>query len=272
MCTVLVLFLNTAVFHILRKGLLRNSQRFSKFLVADSKRVLNDSRERDDTTSLRRRNNSEKRLVKERTKFSFCVCFEIHGYLGLGIPLLALCFWWCSVWGDAEACPCGPFEECLFGNGLDAEVGKKLLGQAVGGAVTSLWINYIWSFHMNEEHEALHTAAECQAGLQVHMAIGALIEGLITLISRVVALESVNWNPEISLSTNAIVTTVLVLAATSTTGGFFNPVLATALTLGCRGNTVVEHIVVYWIGSLVGGFIGRYLYHLRHGYEKLKEV
>ncbi|GFV81266.1 uncharacterized protein TNCV_4772931 [Trichonephila clavipes] len=74
------------------------------------------------------------------------------------------------------------------------------------------WINYIWSFHMNREHEELHTAAECQAGLQVHMALGALIEGIITLISRVVALESVNWNPEISLSTNAIVTTVLVLA------------------------------------------------------------
>lgn len=29
------------------------------------------------------------------------------------------------------------------------------------------WINYIWSFHMAPEHEALHTAAECQAGLQV---------------------------------------------------------------------------------------------------------
>ncbi|CAL1261596.1 unnamed protein product [Larinioides sclopetarius] len=245
----LVLLMNSTVFHILRKGLLRFTPSGLQIVVAEIIATLE--------------------LCCACAELG--VCYEIHGYLGLGIPLLALCFWWCSVWGNAEACPCGPFEECLFGTGLDAEVGKKLLGQAVGGAITSFWINYIWSFHMNEEHEALHTAAECQAGLQVHMGLGALIEGIITLISRVVALESVNWNPEISLSTNAIVTTVLVLAATSTTGGFFNPVLATALTLGCRGNTLVEHIVVYWIGSLVGGFIGRYLFHLRHGYDKLKE-
>lgn len=44
------------------------------------------------------------------------------------------------------------------------------------------------------------------------MALGALIEGLITLISRVVALESSYWTPNLSLSANAIVTTILVLA------------------------------------------------------------
>ncbi|XP_035209554.1 aquaporin-11-like [Stegodyphus dumicola] len=200
------------------------------------------------------------------------VVYEIHGYLGLGLALLAVCFWWCSVWGDAEACPCGPFEECLFGSGFNAEVMKKVLGQAIGGAITSLWLNYIWSFHMIPEHEALHTAAECQAGLQVHMAYGALIEGLITLISRVVALESAFWTAELMISSNAIVTTILVLAATSTTGGFFNPVLATALTLGCKGNTLMEHIVVYWIGSLVGGFIGRYLFEIRFSSRKIKEL
>ncbi|GFY55899.1 uncharacterized protein TNIN_358541 [Trichonephila inaurata madagascariensis] len=246
----IVLLFNTIVFHIFRKVFLRFTPSALQILVAE--------------------------IIATLELCSACaelgVAYEIHGYLGLGVGLLALCFWWCSIWGDAEACPCGPFEECLFGTGLDAEVAKKLIGQAIGGAITSLWINYIWSFHMNREHEELHTAAECQAGLQVHMALGALIEGIITLISRVVALESVNWNPEISLSTNAIVTTVLVLAATSTTGGFFNPVLATALTLGCHGNTLVEHVVVYWIGSLFGGFIGRYLFQLRHGYDKLKEA
>lgn len=44
------------------------------------------------------------------------------------------------------------------------------------------------------------------------MAYGALIEGAITLISRVVALESGYWTTQLSITANAVVTTVLVLA------------------------------------------------------------
>lgn len=42
------------------------------------------------------------------------------------------------MWGDAEACPCGPVEECIFGEGFDATVLKKLIGQSIGGAITTL--------------------------------------------------------------------------------------------------------------------------------------
>ncbi|KAG8198046.1 hypothetical protein JTE90_001880 [Oedothorax gibbosus] len=245
----LVLIFNSLVFHILRRIFLRFSPASIQIIFAE--------------------------IIATLELCSACaelgVVYELHGYLGLGFALQLLCFWFCSVWGDAEACPCGPFEECIFGNGLDGLVMKKLFGQAVGGAITSLWITYIWSLHMTDEHAALHTSAECQAGLQVHMYLGAFIEGLITLISRLVALQSVHWLPEVSILINAVVSTVLVLAATSTTGGFFNPVLATALTLGCKGNTLVEHIVVYWVGSLVGGFIGRYIIHVRNiADDKLK--
>lgn len=244
----LILLFNSVVFHILRKLFLRISPLSLQLCIAEIIATLE--------------------LCCGCAELG--VAYEIHGYTGLGLGLLVVCFWWCSVWGNAEACPCGPMEECLFGAGLNLEIVKQLIGQAIGGAVTTLWLNYIWSFHMTPEHEALHSDAECQAGLQVHMAYGAAIEGIITLVSRIVALESTYWNPALTISANAIVTTILVLAATSTTGGFFNPVLATALTLGCRGNTLIEHITVYWIGSLLGGFIGRYIFDLRHQDEKFK--
>lgn len=35
-------------------------------------------------------------------------------------------------------------------------------------------------------------------------------------------------------------------------GGYFNPVLATALKWGCSGHTNMEHIIVYWIGACAG--------------------
>jgi len=35
-------------------------------------------------------------------------------------------------------------------------------------------------------------------------------------------------------------------------GGYFNPVLATSLNLNCPGNALMEHFVVYCIGSIAG--------------------
>lgn len=43
-------------------------------------------------------------------------------------------------------------------------------------------------------------------------------------------------------------------------GGYYNPVLATSLKYGCKGNTDWEHFVVYWLGSSVGAVASIYAY------------
>lgn len=44
----------------------------------------------------------------------------------------------------------------------------------------------------------------------------------------------------------------------NTTGGFFNPIMASALTFGCEGHTMIEHFSVYWGGALIGGLAARW--------------
>jgi aquaporin related protein len=43
-------------------------------------------------------------------------------------------------------------------------------------------------------------------------------------------------------------------------GGYFNPVLATSLKLNCPGNTLSEHFIVYWLGSIAGSVASWWLY------------
>ena len=50
------------------------------------------------------------------------------------------------------------------------------------------------------------------------------------------------------------------VAAFSTSGGYFNPVLATGLKFGCKGHTNMEHGIVYWIGSSLGAVCSVYIY------------
>lgn len=46
--------------------------------------------------------------------------------------------------------------------------------------------------------------------------------------------------------------------------------MASALTLGCEGNTLIEHLLVYWIGSIVGGLAARALHIFIRGEPKEK--
>lgn len=45
------------------------------------------------------------------------------------------------------------------------------------------------------------------------------------------------------------------------TGGYYNPALATALKYGCEGNTLKEHVLVYWVGACMGSVIFVLIYH-----------
>ena len=40
----------------------------------------------------------------------------------------------------------------------------------------------------------------------------------------------------------------------------FNPMLATVLLGGCKGNTTLEHITIYWFGASAGAIIAFVVY------------
>lgn len=122
-----------------------------------------------------------------------------------------------------------------------------------------------WSLHLIPPHEALHTSP-CQAGLQVSMLHGAVVEAIITFVSRIVALESSYWPTSTAAGINGAVTVALCIFAFNSSGGFFNPILASALTLNCAGNNLMEHLFVYWLASLTGGIVARTLHMLLRGF------
>lgn len=59
-----------------------------------------------------------------------------------------------------------------------------------------------------------------------------------------------------------------IFAAFNYSGGYFNPVLATALKWGCSGYTNIDHIVVYWIGACAGAILSVPLYK----YDVIKKL
>lgn len=70
---------------------------------------------------------------------------------------------------------------------------------------------------------------------------------------------SILYRPVVVL-TNIFLKIKSTIAACDYSGGYFNPVLATSLKLNCRGNTVAEHFVVYWVGSIGGSVVSWWVY------------
>ena len=68
-----------------------------------------------------------------------------------------------------------------------------------------------------------------------------------------------------------MLTCIFITLALDSSGGFFNPILASSLTLNCEGNNLIQHIFVYWLGSLAGGMIARTLYMVLRGEEDFHE-
>ena len=67
----------------------------------------------------------------------------------------------------------------------------------------SSYLNCVWCFHLTEQHKS-HHLERCETALQVPMIYGALVEAMITFLSRYVALHSERWDTHVANYTNSI--------------------------------------------------------------------
>lgn len=126
------------------------------------------------------------------------------------------------------------------------------MAEIAAGAIVVRYMKYVWAMGYSDLHSKKALERICYADLQVPVLQGALVEGVITFVDRLNALtlEETNWSH--STFTSNLLSTGLVVSALNYSGGYFNPVLATSLKFGCRGHTVAEFLIVYWLASVVG--------------------
>ncbi|EEC20497.1 conserved hypothetical protein, partial [Ixodes scapularis] len=186
------------------------------------------------------------------------IVYERHGTLLYALALLVCCLWWCRAFGDAEACPCGPVEDLLFGLG-PGDFRSRLAGQLLGAVLTALYIKFIWSWEIIAEHRIMATT-ECQTSLMVIHLRGSFLSRVTTTNNTFVRIPSSRTVSCCCMQSFCCAISFLFVnepmclsPALTTTGGYFNPIMASALMLGCGGSTLTEHFTVYWVGALIGG-------------------
>jgi len=209
-------------------------------------------------------------LVEEGiSTLEFCgVCFELafvcdnYGKTMYAIGLYGMCLWWGMSWGDAAVNPNKHLEDIVRGRADRKQAGYVIGVEAVTGLVVWRLVRILWAMGYSELHLAKSQEVVCQADLQVSVIKGAAVECILSFIDRFNALSQEHYTWEYTNVLNAILSTGLVVAALDYSGGYFNPVLAMSLKMGCKGHNLLEHILVYWVASVAGSMIALQLYRV----------
>ncbi|PSN51772.1 hypothetical protein C0J52_05259 [Blattella germanica] len=206
-------------------------------------------------------------------------CFELvivadnFGISTYALFLFLLTIWWAFNWGDATACPYTHIEDVVLGNTDIRTAILKSVFELTGGMLVFKYVQLFWSLEIADTHRD-RAFGECSTDLQNRSTffssniapapkkhgVSWTIEGIATCLCRIASNTLSELQPRFSTAIDSFIATSLVVAAFDYSGGYFNPVLATSLKFGCQGNTLLEHVVVYWVGASLGAVASVFLY------------
>merc|ERR1711981_1492399 len=154
-------------------------------------------------------------------------------------------------------------EDCINGAMPLLETAVRTVAATIGGVAVFQYIHILWNLEVAETHVGrAHSAAfdKCSADLQIPLLYGAIVEAGGTMLCRLTSKFLSDKEPQYAGAIDSFVATSLVVAAFDYSGGYYNPVLATGLKLGCKGHSHLEFFIVYWIGSSLGALASIYAY------------
>lgn len=198
------------------------------------------------------------------------VVYEKHGSLAYGFSLFILSYLWIDSFGDAYTTP-GYLAEDYFlikGNELlkTGDAYARFIGQSLAMPLAWRLANIYWKYQLIKEHSQLLIIENCKSSLTTSTLNGFLIEFICCLICRLAELIGHKLLERNSSSQRMVslvcsfLCSILVVFALELSGGYFNPVLAASLEYGCKGIHVYQHVLVFWLGPLLGHVVARALF------------
>ncbi|XP_019630501.1 PREDICTED: aquaporin-12-like isoform X1 [Branchiostoma belcheri] len=159
----------------------------------------------------------------------------------------------------AKTNPCGVFEDFLSG-GNKLECLGRLLLELVGATLAPKAAYLLWTIELSPAHALKAQEEVCISVLNTGLVAGMVAEGLATFLTRWGSWKLRDFGVNYDIYLGAALSTCVVLLGASWTGMMFNPALAVSMTYGCKGESIIDHVVVYWIGPLIATALSYYLH------------
>jgi len=134
----------------------------------------------------------------------------------------------------------------------------RLVAQMLGGALAYRCARLFWRLEVSHDHQRHFQQFFCARELQVAIWVCVLHEVLATFVDRLAVLSA---RQHLSVE-KARVASAASLATVSSIGllksackpVFTNPMLGSSRFIGCRGESPLSNVSIYWLGPLIGYF------------------
>lgn len=140
----------------------------------------------------------------------FFTVADNFGVATYAIFLFFLTIWWSYNWEDASACPYTHMEDLCEGNCSVKDVALKTWAALMGGCCIFRYVQFYWWLEVTENHEG-RAFEDCSADLKVDPYVGAVIEGIATLLCRIASKSIAELNPRFGTIIDSFIGTSLVV-------------------------------------------------------------
>ena len=173
---------------------------------------------------------------------------------------------------DCVSCPYSHIQSRLKGFISSKHAIMRIVCQFLGGSIFYRIHSRMWDLGLTEIHKGRSywtSYGMCAAWLSEETWIGFLYEFTGSLLCSISTTLIFDFEllPRMSIHVRiflaSTITICLVLTSFHHTGGFFQPMLAFVRTFGCvgilRDVTMLDHVIVYWIGASLGAILAMYI-------------
>ncbi|XP_029458043.1 aquaporin-11 isoform X2 [Rhinatrema bivittatum] len=171
---------------------------------------------------------------------------NFHLLLVYGVTLLNV-----LTFGGATCNPNTTLEQLLTGEASFGGSFQQLASQFGAALLARFTMNNVWAQKLSPLHSKGNL--ECQSGIHTgSMLFAAAVEAACAFVvqSSLLYLRGSKVKYQAQLLSAIIV--LLVYAGGHITGAVFNQALAFSMYFHCKGNTLLEYVVVYWLGPIIG--------------------
>ncbi|XP_019630502.1 PREDICTED: aquaporin-12-like isoform X2 [Branchiostoma belcheri] len=199
------------------------------------------------------------------TTWQFCACFietdfvtADHGWWMFAVVCFLMCLGFCKVFEDATGCPCCVLEDYMGNLTTVKSALIKVAVQIAGAILAARWAYFVWTLGYSAGHADKAREELCETCINCSDLEGMAAEGLATFTAQFAA-----WKlkeSDLSDYINSALCVAIIVTGASWTGMMFNPALAVSMTYGCKGESIIDHVVVYWIGPLIATALSYYLH------------
>lgn len=135
-----------------------------------------------------------------------------------------------------------------------------------GAFFATSYVQLTWMFGLSVSHlQNSRQITQCFSPINVPILYAILVEAALTF-TYLNLLKFAPKNRDASRWYGAIVAMFVTVGGLGFTGGFFNPTLAACHVFGCKGVKLLDFMLIYWLGPLIGTYASHVIYPVFYDY------